>query len=459
MFSETTFGERPESEGTGSLRSPPISQGEVTIHGLISLAGMQSRKKRSQNARDNSVNGQPSHVIPGAESDNNLIINPHEPLFVIRGIPGLVNNKLNVFSSFSGLAYSTLEDLASQLLFVGTAKNGYNPFSTKTPQYGVAIRFKGIENLQYTCNPEKPVPIYPGEFLRFSVPKYNKRTIPHIDTAPAEKIVPIIEPFSFSALAQYTESISKQAYSSKLATLPLTSSYPGSRPGLGVGVDSRYNSTIGQNETLTPFQRLAQNEKTAEIVNALRVLEPLIVRGAITVNVTGDVFKQRNTSYSKILKAQTPQQIKKTRESIFHLATLLGLVGGDLLLNDEEDDDDIAMNTSNDPRVNEAQKDVFMMSKYPRVPAELVDLYHPNINFGNVKGASMQLSLRESKKLEKENHTYVQLCQSAREARDVTKAETERAELSQICGMNMTYCNPHNVNPRSDLYITHGGFV
>ncbi len=122
----------------------------------------------------------------------------------MRGPAGLSGGtKLSAWSSLNGLPYKTFEDLANNIVFLGTSKNAYNALSTSTPQNGVAVRYKGIANLVYMAPPTNPTIIYPGEDLTFSIPKYSKRTFPLVTTRPSEKLVPTIEPFSFANLAQH----------------------------------------------------------------------------------------------------------------------------------------------------------------------------------------------------------------------------------------------------------------
>jgi len=274
-----------------------------------------------------------------------------------------------------------------------------------------------------------------------------------------KKLVPILEPFSFAALGQYTESLTRQAYSNKLRNMPLLTCLPGTRNGLGVGVTEVHPSS---RETLTPFQRLAQYEKCAEVVNLVHMLEPLIARGYIKVEINKKSFADRKISYKKILKTKSPADLANNRRQVFHLASLLGLVDEGLLDESitQEAYEDVEMDVGVDKNgANELQQDVFMTSKYPRIPPELVDLYRPNLNYANVKGVASNANSRTQKRMKKANDNYENLCKNSREGRDVSRSEFERAHLARIVCMNLTVCNPHITNPRTDGFIAHGGWV
>ncbi len=440
-----------DSVQPASLRSPAISQGEVTIHCLVSLAELRNRKRREQNIRDipTSAGISPTKVIPGAENDNNLGILQDELVFAFRGMSGLSNGtKLSGWTSLNGLTYKTLEELASQIMFLGTAKAAYNALSTGTPQNGIAIRFKGIFNMTYMANENKMPIIYPGQFLMYTLPSYKKRSAPYVNSRPSDKLVPTIEPFSFSAMAQLTQNLTAQAYSNKLAALPIT---------VGSAKTAFYEGPM-RTDSLTPFQRLAQADKGAEVVNLLHMLEPLIIRGHISVNMDSALFKSRKTPYSKILKGKKDDALATARKMIAHMAALLGVIEDDLEPS-AADPDDINLDEGLDSGasgapINEVQKDVYMTSKYPRIPVHLVDQYSPNLNYGQIK--PVQKGMAASRKLDKAQRDYETLCKSSRECRDVTKAEFEQSIKQRVFGLNLTVCNPASANPRSEVYIVHG---
>lgn len=465
MFSFTNVSSSNTADDFGlpaSERSPAISQGEVTVHFFPSLADIKSRQSRKQIKRQfdhvSSVK-----VIPGAENNLSHMVLQNELVFALRGSSGLTNGtNIAGWTCFSGLTYTTLEDLANQCLYIGTAKNHFNPLSSAAAQHGVAARYKGIATINYVCQPERPVSIYPGEYLMFTIPKYDRRTVPNLGKhSPPEKILPVLEPFSFASLAQQNEHMSRQAYSAKLAHLPLITTAPGSLNPYGLGANSTHNIpalTSGMDH-LNPFQRLTQNEKSAVITSLGHVMEILALRG-VKIEISDNVFKERHKDFRQIIRSKSKDEITEARKQSYTLLAFLGVVDEDLVVRDENDDDlDEFGGKDSTKRVNEAQKDVFMTAQYPHIPPEAVDLYKPDINYLEFETDMNKKTTRNIRKLQKINQAYTQMCQSAREVRDANRASFVQSIRERCVGMNLTNCNPHVTKPTTDIFITHGAYA
>lgn len=420
-------------------RSPPARQGTITVNTVVSQNEINVRKKNA-NTYSGIDNGTPGAVriyLYGGDERYQQVLEGEFAL-AYRGSRGVdsTSKKIIIFNTLNGITIpgdATIEDVENGVMVVGVCKIDYDAQNPATPQNGVSVGIRGVFRVPWNTDVRRCA--YPGEYftIAFPDPSSGSRTFPMFNTIPSQKILPALRPLDFGSLKNTYSEVSNNAYVGDLAAVQI------------------YDQLHKAKTPLTPFQVAVHRKKTSVLVQALRVIEVLAMRGDIIIN-TGAAVAAGTKTDPKVKMIDMMRQtgadaINKKRQDVYELGERMGVIAPSTFAN----------NTPL-PSDNQLQQDIFYASMYPHVPSLKQPIYKPNIGHKIKTPASGNIF--ESGRLDQkashirvQNEAYVKMASGSQWDADQAMHEYKLRLGEKIGGKLLEPVNPNNQNPHVDVLV------